>query len=118
MGQYKAAKRSLEDALTTLSAMSGISCKEKEANAGILKNAIAKFSSREDTKEEKEGEATKDPRLVLEEGEDEKGVASCLTVQSTEGAGRHTIANQASAFQIEKLRPGPLLYHPTPLALG
>ena len=94
MGQYKAAKRSLEDALTTLSAMSGISCKEKEANAGILKNAIAKFSSREDTKEEKEGEATKDPRLVLEEGEDEMGVASCLTVQSTEGAGRHTIANQ------------------------
>ena len=28
---------------------------------------------------------------------------------------KHTIANQASAFQIEKLRPGPLLYHQPPL---
>ena len=95
MGEYKAAKKSLEAALNSLSSMSNISCKEKESNAAILKQAIAKFSKREDTKEEKEEQGAKvDPRLVLEEGEEEEGVASCLSVRSTEGAGRHTVANR------------------------
>ena len=98
MGQYKAATKSLEAALNTLSSMSSISCKEKESNAAILKQAIAKFSKREDTKEREEEQGAKEePRLVLKEGEEEEGVASCLSVRSTEGAGRHTVANQQIA---------------------
>ena len=93
MGEYKAAKKSLQAALTALSSMSNICSKEKEKNATILQQAINKFSKKEDTKE-KDTEATEEPRFTLEEGEEEEGVASCLTLKCTEGAGRHTVANQ------------------------
>ena len=101
LGEYKAAKKSLQAALTALSSMSNICSKEKEKNATILQQAIDKFSKKEDTKE-KDTEATEEPRLTLEEGEEEEGVASCLTLKCTEGAGRHTVANQ-------KIQAGTLL---------
>ena len=61
MGEYKAAKKSLQAALTALSSMSNICSKEKEKNATILQQAIDKFSKKEDTKEKDTG-ATEEPR--------------------------------------------------------